>query len=156
MQSLLDATQPKGRHYYWKSHYLPGIDAKIVDVLREHATRHASPHSAILLFQIGGALGEQAASHSPVGNRDAAFVLNITASWENAADDAANKRWARDCFDATRAFSTGGTYVNFLNDDDGADRIEAAYGRTNLERLERIKRQLDPENLFRHAKSIKG
>ena len=22
MQSLLDATQPKGRRYYWKSHYL--------------------------------------------------------------------------------------------------------------------------------------
>src|SRR5438045_96411 len=25
MQSLLDATQPKGRRYYWKSHYLPEV-----------------------------------------------------------------------------------------------------------------------------------
>ena len=24
-QMLLDATQPKGRRYYWKSEYLPGI-----------------------------------------------------------------------------------------------------------------------------------
>jgi FAD/FMN-containing dehydrogenase len=156
MQSLLDATQPNGRRYYWKSHYLPRIDAEIGGVLREHAARQASPHSAILLFQIGGALGEQAPTHSPVGNRDAAFVLNITASWEHTADDAANKRWARDCFDATRTFSTGGTYVNFLNEEDGADRIEAAYGRTNLERLVGIKKQFDPEMLFRHAKSITG
>ncbi len=111
---------------------------------------------AIIFFQIAGALGEQAATHSPVGNRDAAFVLNITASWENAADDAANQRWARDCFDATQAFSTGGTYVNFLNEDDGADRIEAAYGSTNLKRLVGIKKQLDPDNLFRHTKSITG
>jgi FAD/FMN-containing dehydrogenase len=156
MQSLLDATQPNGRRYYWKSHYLPRIDAQMVEVLREHAARLPSPHSAILLFQIGGALGEQTPTHSPVGNRDAAFVLNITASWEHATDDAANKRWARDCFEATRTYSTGGTYVNFLNEEDGADRIEAAYGRTNLERLVGIKKQFDPQTLFRHAKSVTG
>ena len=27
-QSLLDATQPRGRRYYWKSEYLPGIESR--------------------------------------------------------------------------------------------------------------------------------
>lgn len=154
MQSLLDATQPKGRRYYWKSHYLPGVDRKAIDVLIDHAGRIRSPHSAILLFQLQGALNELPAEHSPAGNRDAAFVLNIAASWESAADDAANLRWARDCFEATHTFSTGGTYVNFLTEEEGRDRIEAAYGKPILARLAALKKEVDPDNLFRHTKNI--
>lgn len=154
MQSILDATQPKGRRYYWKSHYLPAVAPKAIDALIDHAGRIRSPHSAILLFHLQGALGELPAEHSPAGNRDAAFVLNIAASWENAADDGANLRWARECFDATQVFSTGGTYVNFLTEEEGAERIEAAYGRPILARLAALKKKVDPDNLFRHTKNI--
>lgn len=154
MQKLLDATQPKGRRYYWKSHYLPGIDPAAVAVLIEHAARLPSPHSAILLFQLDGALAELPADHSPAGNRDAAFVLNIAGSWESAADDAANMRWARDCFEATRVFSTGGAYINFLTEDEGPERVEAAYGKAILGRLATLKKRFDPDNLFRHTKNV--
>ena len=34
-------------------------------------------------------------------------------------------------------YSTGGTYINFLTEEEGRERIEAAYGRANLERLAR-------------------
>jgi hypothetical protein len=156
MQSLLDATQPKGRRYYWKSHYLPGIDGPLADVAVAHAARIVSPHSAILLFQIQGALGELPAGHSPAGNRDAAYVLNIAGSWEKPEDDAANIQWARDCFEATRSFSTGGTYINFLTEEEGRDRVVAAYGRPNLDRLATLKHAYDPGNFFRHTKSVSG
>ena len=33
MQSLLDATQPKGRRYYWKSEYLASLSPELFDVL---------------------------------------------------------------------------------------------------------------------------
>lgn len=154
MQSLLDATQPKGRRYYWKSHYLAGIDGRTIELATEHAGRIRSPHSAILLFQIQGALNERPAGYSPAGNRDAAFVLNITGSWENADDDAVNVAWARDCFEATRGCSTGGTYINFLTEEEGRDRIEAAYSPADLDKLAALKRRYDPDNLFRHTKSI--
>ncbi len=154
MQSLLDATQPKGRRYYWKSHYLARIDSQLIDIAAEHAGRIKSPHSAILLFQIQGALNDRAAGYSPAGNRDAAYVLNITGSWEKTADDAVNIAWARDCFEATRSCSTGGTYVNFLTEEEGRERIEAAYSAADLNKLAGLKRQYDPDNLFRHTKSI--
>ena len=154
MQSLLDATQPKGRRYYWKSHYVGAIQPGLIDLAVEHAARIVSPHSAVILFQVGGAIGELPADHSPAGNRDAAYVLNITASWEKPEDDAANIRWARDCFEATRGCSTGGTYVNFLTEEEGADRIEAAYGKPTLQRLAALKRRFDPEDLFRHTKRV--
>jgi len=50
-----------------------------------------------------------------------------------------------------RSFSTGGTYVNFMTEDD--NRIQAAYG-ANLERLLEVKTKWDPENLFRINKNI--
>lgn len=156
MQSLLDATQPKGRRYYWKSHYLPGIDRETIDLAVQHAGRIRSPHSAILMFQIQGALNELPTGHSPAGNRDAAYVLNIAGSWEQPGDDEINVQWARDCFDATRSCSTGGTYINFLTEDEGPDRVAAAYGRVNLDKLAALKRKYDPENLFRHAKIVSG
>jgi FAD/FMN-containing dehydrogenase len=156
MQSLLDATQPKGRRYYWKSHYLSGIDARLIDVAIEHARHLQSPHSAIVMFQIGGALNQLPADHCPAGNRDASYVLNITASWERAEDDTANMRWARECFEAARPCATGGTYVNFLNADDGAERTEAAYGASMLHRLAVLKRRFDPDNVFCHTKNVIG
>ena len=154
MQAILDATQPKGRRYYWKSHYLARIGREMIDLAIEHAGRFESPHSAILLFQIEGALGELPADHSPAGNRDAAYVLNIAASWEKPEADEANMGWARKCFEATRSCSTGGTYVNFLTDEEGKDRIEAAYGRQALGKLAALKRRFDPDNLFRHTKGV--
>jgi FAD/FMN-containing dehydrogenase len=154
MQSLLDATQPKGRRYYWKSHYVARIDARYIDAVVEHAARIRSPHSAILTFQIGGALNLLGAGECPAGNRDAAYVLNIAGSWERPEDDEANVRWARECFEAARPCSTGGTYVNFLTAEEGSDRIEAAYGAANLQRLAALKRKHDPDNLFCHAKSV--
>ena len=154
MQSILDATQPKGRRYYWKSEYLPVVDPEICELVVEHAARIPSPHGAIILFQIEGALNEQPANHSPAGNRDAAFVLNITASWEDAADDAVNVAWAREAWEAMRPFSTGGAYLNFMTEDEGAERVQAAYGKTTLARLAALKRAYDPDNLFRHTKTL--
>src|SRR5688572_9478347 len=60
MQGLLDATQPKGRRYYWKSEYLPRIESSLIERVIEHATAIRSPHSALILFQMGGALNRLA------------------------------------------------------------------------------------------------
>jgi FAD/FMN-containing dehydrogenase len=152
-QSLLDATQPKGRRYYWKSEYLPGLSAELLEKVGTHAERIVSPHSAVLLFPIDGALGRLPEDHSPVGNRNAACVLNITASWETAAEDRANIEWARAAWLDMRRFSTGGTYVNFLTEEEGDERIHAAYGR-NYGRLVAVKTKWDPTNLFRTNKNI--
>jgi FAD/FMN-containing dehydrogenase len=153
MQTLLDATQPKGRRYYWKSEYLPRIEAALCDKAMEHAARIRSPHSAVILFQIGGALNELEEDHSPVGNREARYVLNLAGSWDQAADDAANVQWARDAWNDMKAFSTGGTYINFLTEDEGPERTRAALGR-GLQRLAEVKAKWDPRNVFRTNRNI--
>jgi len=152
-QTLLDAANPKGRRYYWKSEYLPAIGDDMGAKFREHAARISSPHSAMVLFPLGGALNALPAAHSPMGNRDARWVLNIPASWERAEDDAAQIEWARSAWQELKAFSTGGTYVNFLTEEEGDERVRAAYG-ANYARLAGIKKTWDPDNLFSNTKSF--
>ncbi|HEY7472333.1 MAG TPA: FAD-binding oxidoreductase [Gemmatimonadota bacterium] len=156
MQSLLDATQPKGRRYYWKSEYLAELEPDLLRGVVERAARIPSPFGAVILFHIGGALNELGADHSPAGNRDAAFVLNITASWEKPPDDGANVAWARETWNALKRFSTGGAYINFMTEDEGADRTRAAYSAANLERLAALKKTYDPDDFFRHTKGLGG
>ena len=153
VQAMLDATQPKGRRYYWKSEYLRSIEPELCDRFVEHAGRIRSPHSAVILFQIGGALNEQPADRSPAGNRDARYVLNIAGSWERPEDDEANVAWAREAWSDMRAHSTGGTYINFLTEDEGPERTTDAIG-GGLERLGEVKARWDPENVFRTNRNI--
>lgn len=152
-QSLLDATQPKGRRYYWKSEYLPGHDPEFLAAAAQHASQSLSPHSAILIFPLDGPLNRLPAGHTPVGNRNAASIVNIAAAWDKAEDDAANIEWARSAWRGLRRFSTGGVYVNFLTDEEGDDRIRAAYG-SHYARLAEIKAKWDPANLFRMNKNV--
>ncbi len=152
-QSLLDATQPKGRRYYWKSEYVSRIDAGLTDAAIEHAGRIRSPHSAILLFPLDGVLGDLPDDHSAVGNRSARAVFNVAGAWERPEEDAVHIGWARTAWSDLRRFSTGGTYINFLTEDEGSDRVQAAYGE-NLTRLAEVKRTWDPRNLFRMNKNI--
>ena len=152
-QALLDATQPKGRRYYWKSEYLRSFDAALFTRAIDHASKIVSPHSAILIFPIDGALNELPEDHSAVGNRDAVGVLNISGAWERPDDDGANIEWARSAWRDMRQFSTGGTYVNFLTEEEGDDRTRAAY-RSNYPRLARLKAEWDPGNLFHTNKNI--
>jgi FAD/FMN-containing dehydrogenase len=154
LQSLLDATQPKGRRYYWKSEYLPRVEPALCEKIIQHAAQIRSPHSAVILFQIEGALNRLAGGHSPAGNRDAHYVVNLTGAWERRDDDQANIEWAREAWTDIRSFSTGGTYVNFLTEDEGSERVKAALG-SGLERLAQVKARWDPGNMFRTNRNIK-
>jgi FAD/FMN-containing dehydrogenase len=154
LQSMLDATQPKGRRYYWKSEYLSAIEPALCEKAIEHAGRIPSPHSAVILFHLGGALNELDEDHSPVGNRGTRYVFNVAGSWERPEDDGENVEWARAAWNDMKQFSTGGTYINFLTEDEGDERMDAALGKS-LRRLGEVKAEWDPGNVFRTNRNIK-
>ncbi|NIQ91120.1 MAG: FAD-binding oxidoreductase, partial [Deltaproteobacteria bacterium] len=68
-QTLFDVAMAPGRHYYWKSHYLPEFLETAANVLMDHAAKISSPHSSILVFQLGGALARFGETDTPAGNR---------------------------------------------------------------------------------------
>lgn len=153
-QTLFDVAMAPGRHYYWKSHYLLEFPESAGGVLMDHAAKITSPHSSILVFQLGGALARFGETDTPAGNRNAAYVLNVAASWEAPAQTDEHVAWSRACWSAMQKFSTGGVNVNFLTGEEGDKRIRAAYGAANYKRLVELKNKYDPQNMFRLNQNI--
>jgi FAD/FMN-containing dehydrogenase len=154
LQSSFDPFVPHGWHRYWKSVELPALTDDAIDTLVEHATAHTSPKSYCIVFQLGGALGRVGRDETAFTQRDAAYNVNINAVWTPEDPDAERHiRWACDYFDAMQPHAGGRVYVNFVGDE-GQDRVRAAYGERDYERLARLKRVHDPTNFFRLNQNI--
>ncbi|MFP5318630.1 MAG: FAD-binding oxidoreductase [Acidimicrobiia bacterium] len=154
-QAMLDATQPKGLNYYWKSEFIPAFSPAYRTTVLENALQLTSPLSqAVAGFHIGGALNEREEDDGAVGNRDARYVSAIAACWK-PGDERSDEHvaWARRSWEAVRPFSTGGNYVNFQVFDDDTSRTAAAY-RANYARLQQVKASYDPDNLFRVNRNV--
>jgi FAD/FMN-containing dehydrogenase len=153
-QTMLDAGQPFGRRYYWKSDYFAELGGGLFETMIDHAERITSPHSAVLLMHLGGAPARVDPTVNAIGLRTASYVLNIQAAWESSQDDRRHLAWAREYWTATRQFSTGGAYINFMTEDEGEARVRAAYGEDVYARLRDVKTKFDPGNLFRGAQNV--
>lgn len=152
-QTMFNASVPPRWGYYWKSHYLPPLTDAAIDVMVGHAWEKTSAASFTILFQLGGAIAARSEESSAATGRDAAFALNINAAWPEGGPSHPDIAWCREYFEALRPQATGGVYVNFLHNDEGAARVRAGYG-PGYERLAAIKARVDPDNVFRSNQNI--
>jgi FAD/FMN-containing dehydrogenase len=152
-QSMLNATQPKGINYYWKTGYLASLPDEFLDTFRVQALKATSGLSQSIIFHLGEAIGSRVPDDGAVGNRDARYVCGAAAAWKEGPAEP-HVAWARESWKAMQPLSTGGVYINFLTEEEGMDRVRAAYG-NNYERLVKVKAMYDPENLFRTNKNIR-
>jgi FAD/FMN-containing dehydrogenase len=153
-QSFLDSGQPHGRRYYWKSEYLPEVSPKLGDIMIRHCGNFTSPHSSMLCMRLGGATKRVSRHEGAVSHRSAEYVVAIQSAWDDPASDQQHIGWARGFHAEVRPYSSGGTYVNFLTEEEGADRIHEAYEPEIYARLAEVKATYDPTNLFRMNKNI--
>lgn len=154
-QTLLDATQPKGMHYYWKSEFVPRVTDELLEAYHAQFEGLAAPANQMVLFQVAGAVNEHAEDDGAMGNRDAGYACVIQSMWApDSPAGAANRDWVRAAWQAIRPFSTGGNYVNFQTADEADDRTVESY-RENYRRLEAVKSKYDPGNLFRVNRNIR-
>ena len=155
LQSMFDPFVPHGLHRYWKAVELPPLTDEAIDTLVEHGSALTSPKSYCIVLQLGGALARVGEGETAFNQRSAAHNLVINAVWtEDDPDADRHIGWARDFFDALQRHASGRVYVNFLGDE-GQDRVRAAYGERNYERLARLKRVYDPTNFFRLNQNIR-
>jgi FAD/FMN-containing dehydrogenase len=154
VQSYLDATEPRGNHYYWKTEYLAELPDPLLSTLREVFEECPNPEADLGVLHLGGALNQRAEDDGAVGNRNVQFVLGIKGMWQPGEPDAAAYRhWVRDAWERVRPFSTGATYNNFQTADEDSERVRATYG-ANYDRLVEVKTKYDPDNVFRSNRNI--
>lgn len=152
IQSMTDDIFTHGQRTYIKAGCVRDLTDDVVNTLIEHGSRTGSDASQIEVVAMGGAVRRVASEATAFPHRDAAWLLNLPAIWESAADDEPEIAWVRRAFTALEPYMTGGKYVNFMDEDENA-AVSAAYGST-LHRLQTVKRRYDPDNVFRLNQNI--
>ncbi len=151
-QQAFDPLLTPGARNYWKSHNFTELKDEALDIMIDFVHRLPGPQCEIFIGMVGGAANRVAANAMAYGHRDARFVLNVHARWDDLAQDNTCIAWARDFFKASAPYASAGVYINFMTEEEG-ERVKAAYG-PNYERLVQLKRQYDPENLFHLNQNI--
>jgi Berberine and berberine like len=101
----------------------------------------------------GGAISRGPPTAAAYG-RGASHTMGLAAFFPSSGDAGTkNRGWVKRAWDPVEPL-THGNYVNIANTDDREARIHAAYGQ-NYPRLVRLKKQHDPNNLFRPNANIK-
>lgn len=154
LQGMFDAgTGPGGRNY-WRSNFMTRLPDEVIDIVVDHAEDGLRGAGTLVLMEhMGGAVGRVGATATAFSNRGADYNVSILSRWSDAADDPANIRWTRSFGDAVKAYSTGAGYINYMTEDEGTARVQAAY-QANLDRLIEVKRKYDPDNFFNANQNI--
>jgi FAD/FMN-containing dehydrogenase len=145
---------PPGYRNYWTADYVDEMSEAAISAFVEHAEAMASGPSQAAIIPWGGAVARVPDDATPLTKRDAAFVVHPFSLWESSADDTRGIEWARSFSADMKRFATGGVYLNFVGNE-GDDRIRAAYGPGNYDRLAAVKHRYDPDNFFRLNQNIK-
>lgn len=151
-QAAFDPLLTPGSRNYWKSHNFTELQDGLLDEALRYTANLPSDQTEIFFGRLGGAVNQVPSDTTAYPHRDAEYVMNVHTRWEDPAEDDKCITWAREYFEATAPYATGGVYSNFVPD--GDDVPESMYG-PNQERLVQLKRKYDPKNLFRLNQNIR-
>lgn len=153
LQTMLDLIGPGELGGYWKSAYIDEMTDDFIEVIVRRAQDRPTPQTVTQLITMGGAVGRLAATDTAFGDRSARYILSAESVWYDPKDGDACTTWARGLVAEAEALGLArGTYLNFSGESDATSR-NAQYGE-NLGRLRQVKREYDPDNLFRRNNNI--
>jgi hypothetical protein len=154
LQSMFDGLLPKGLQWYWKGDFVKELSDEAIDVHVANVSKAPSELSLMHLYPIDGAVQRVGSSDTAWSCRDATWSMVIAGIDGDPANAAAIKKWGREYWEAVHPYNLGGAYVNFMMDDEIDGRLQASYG-ANYSKLAVVKREYDPENLFRVNQNIR-
>jgi FAD/FMN-containing dehydrogenase len=153
IQTLFDALLPKGLQWYWKGDFVKELPDAAIEAHMACAAKLPSVLSGMHLYPVDGAVHRQKKDATAWGYRDAAWSMVIFGVDPDPAKAPALKQWAQDYWNAVHPYNLPGAYANFMMDDEGEERVKASYA-DNYPRLQSVKKNYDPTNLFRVNQNI--
>jgi FAD/FMN-containing dehydrogenase len=127
------------------------LPAAAITTLVDHLRAAPFDSDLVGFFPLGGAVAAIDPATTAFPHRRAHFDLQFQAYWWDDAAAAASLAWVRDVRTAMVPYTTG-AYVNYIDAD--LPDWESAYYGTNLARLERVKKDYDPDDVFNGPQSI--
>jgi FAD/FMN-containing dehydrogenase len=154
LQKITEPGNPWGQRNYWTADFYRDLPDEAIDTLVGRATRPVSPLSVVVVVPGGGAPSRVDEDATPLGGRKAAWNIHYLSMWADAGDDEVNIAFTRGLSAAMKPWTTGRVYLNWIGDE-GQDRIAQSFGLAKYARLQAIKAQWDPENIFRLNQNIR-
>jgi hypothetical protein len=129
--------------------------AAFADHLRRRPATLAASSAGAKLFSWGGAVGRVHPAATAFVHRDALALFGVSANWATDEHPSAVRRlvdWVDEFWQTMGPHTSNRSYQNFI-DPVLTDWRRAYYGE-NLERLVKVKRSVDPDNVFHFPQSI--
>src|SRR5215471_9509212 len=153
VQQMIDPPNQSGRLNYWNADFYDSLPDQAIDTFVPRATHPISPFSQVIVMPGGGALARVPEDATAFVQRNAEWNLHYLSMWEDPAETDRNITWTREFAATMKPWSSGRQYLNML-DEDGVDRVAAAYGPEKFAKLQALKAKWDPANLFCHNQNI--
>jgi berberine-like enzyme len=154
VQTANDEAMAWGARFYMKGGFLAALSDAFVDAGLASLEDTPGEDCSITLWAQGGAIARVPDDAMAFTGRDAPFWLGVEAEWNDAALDQEHVAWGRATMDALTPFTAAGHYVNDMVEVSEAI-ARSVYGDEKYERLVGLKREYDPENVFRLNQNIK-
>ncbi|HET6790267.1 MAG TPA: FAD-binding oxidoreductase, partial [Actinomycetota bacterium] len=132
--------------------FLDRVDEDVAATMLDRISSSDAMMAAAQFRVLGGAMARVPADATAFAHRSSKIMVNVAALFENVEDRPKYEGWVQDFADEIRQDDPG-AYVNFL-EDEGPERVRAAYPGATWDRLREIKRRYDPTNLFRLNQNI--
>jgi FAD/FMN-containing dehydrogenase len=153
-QHLNDDPHGWGHRFYMKSAFLPALPDEAVDLCVRHAID--APDATEIGFSIwawGRQISQVPEDGTAFTGRQATAWLAAEAMWDDPALDEACRAWGRRALAELAPFASQGRYVNDVAEV-GAGVARTVYGDAKYERLVALKREWDPDNVFRLNQNV--
>lgn len=147
VQTANDLAMGWGHRSYIKGGYADEFRPEALDALVEHVAGALRGSSFAMTVQ-GGAMGRVPDDATAFTGRAARFEMSADAEWEDPALDDMGRDWVRRALAIVEPDAVTGRYVNEIAES-GPEETRAIYGDAKIGRLTAIKRDWDPDNVFR-------
>jgi FAD/FMN-containing dehydrogenase len=135
-----------------KTMFLDSLGLGAAETILEAIQASSAMMAVTQIRVLGGAMARVPAHATAFAHRDGRIMANVAALYQHPEERLEHQTWVNALAGALDQ-GDAAAYVGFLGDE-GEERVRAAYPGATWDRLREIKRQYDPDNVFRLNQNI--
>jgi FAD/FMN-containing dehydrogenase len=154
-QRLSDEAEAWGHRFSMRSDFLRSLADEVVRAWVERVARLPDgARGGYSVWSCGGAIAAVPDAGAAFTGRDGLYWAAAEAQWQEPELDETCRAWGRAALTEAQPYEAAGRYVNDVAEvEDGLAR--SIYGDAKYERLVALKREWDPDNVFRLNQNIR-
>lgn len=154
VQSMLDPLNPDGNLHYWTGRFLPEMGEEQIKVVSDIGATLPTPYSIVEVIPFNAAPTEVPADATAFSHRDEGWLIHVLGQWTDPEQTDQNTAWVRHTQAQLDAVGSGDSYLNLVTEDEPTDPVSTFWDQSRLDRLRQVKREYDPENVFRFNHNV--